>query len=88
MLELATVAVVERLSWSRQAIGIKIGQLAWMRAVRYLEMPIMQISSSAIRRRAGAGHPIRYLVPDKVAAYIEDHGFYGASASVSEKAPA
>jgi nicotinate-nucleotide adenylyltransferase len=88
VLELATVAVVERLSWSRQAIGIKIGRLAGMRAIRYLEMPIIQISSSAIRRRAGAGQPIRYLVPDKVAAYIEANGFYGASASVSEKAPA
>jgi nicotinate-nucleotide adenylyltransferase len=59
-----------------------------MRAVRYLEMPIMQVSSSAIRRRARAGQPIRYLVPDKVAAYIEANGFYGASASVSERAPA
>ena len=88
VLELATVAVMERLSWSRQAIGIKIGRLAGTRAVRYLEMPIMQISSSAIRRRAGAGQPIRYLVPDKVAVYIEANGFYGASASVSAKAPA
>jgi hypothetical protein len=27
-------------------------------------------------------------VPDKVAAYIEANGFYGASTSVSERAPA
>jgi nicotinate-nucleotide adenylyltransferase len=81
VLALATVAVVERLSWSRQAIGIKIGRLAGMRAVRYLDMPIIQVSSSAIRRRAAAGQPIRYLVPDKVAAYIEANGLYGASVS-------
>jgi nicotinate-nucleotide adenylyltransferase len=88
VLELATVAVLERLSWSRQAIGIKIGRLAGGRGIRYLEMPIIQISSSAIRRRTAGGQPIRYLVPDKVAAYIETNGLYGASAAVSEKAPA
>jgi nicotinate-nucleotide adenylyltransferase len=86
VLELATVAVVERISWSKHAIGIKVGRLRGGRAIRYLDMPIIQISSSAIRRRAGEGKPIRYLVPDKVAAYIESKGLYGAS--VSEGAPA
>jgi nicotinate-nucleotide adenylyltransferase len=86
VLALATVAVLERLSWSRQAIGIKIGRLPGGQAIRYLEMPIIQISSSVIRRRAAEGKPIRYLVPDKVAAYIEANGLYGAS--VSEGAPA
>jgi nicotinate-nucleotide adenylyltransferase len=88
VLELATVAVLERLSWSRQAIGIKIGRLAGGRGIRYLEMPIIQISSSTVRRRAAAGQPLRYLVPDKVAAYIEARGLYAAPAGVSEKAPA
>jgi nicotinate-nucleotide adenylyltransferase len=86
VLALATVAVVERISWSRQAIGIKLGRLPGGRGIRYLEMPIIQISSSAVRRRAVEGKPIRYLVPDKVAAYIESNGLYGAS--VSEGAPA
>jgi nicotinate-nucleotide adenylyltransferase len=87
VLALATVAVAERLSWSRQAIGIKLGHLAGNRAIRYLDMPIIQVSSSAIRRRAAAGQPIRYLVPDKVAAYIEANGLYGAPA-IPETAPA
>ena len=87
VLELATVAVVERLSWSRHAIGIKVGRLPGGRAIRYLEMPIIQVSSSAIRRRAAAGQPIRYLVPDRVAAQIEANGYYGATA-VSQGAPA
>jgi nicotinate-nucleotide adenylyltransferase len=86
VLALATVAVVERISWSRQAIGIKLGRLPGGRGIRYLEMPIIQISSSSVRRRAGEGKPIRYLVPDKVAAYIESNGLYAAS--VSEGAPA
>jgi nicotinate-nucleotide adenylyltransferase len=86
VLALATVAVVERISWTRQAIGIKLGRLRGGRGIRYLEMPIIQISSSAIRRRSAEGKPIRYLVPDKVAAYIEANGLYGAP--VSEGAPA
>jgi nicotinate-nucleotide adenylyltransferase len=86
VLELATVAVVERISWSKHAIGIKVGRLRGGRAIRYLDMPLIQISSSLIRRRAAEGRPIRYLVPDKVAAYIESNGLYGAS--VSERAPA
>jgi nicotinate-nucleotide adenylyltransferase len=86
VLALATVAVFERISWSKNAIGIKVGRLRGGQEIRYLDMPIIQISSSAIRRRTREGKPIRYWVPDKVAAYIESNGLYGAS--VSEGAPA
>ena len=86
VLELSTVAVVERTNWSRHAIGITLGRLPRAREIRYLEMPVIQISSSSIRRRAAAGLPIRYLVPERVAAHIEANGLYGAS--VSEGAPA
>jgi nicotinate-nucleotide adenylyltransferase len=86
VLELATVAVVERTNWSRHAIGITLGRLPGARKIRYLEMPVIQISSSAIRRRTAAGQPIRYLVPERVAAQIEAKGLYGAS--VSEAATA
>ena len=86
VLELATVAVFERLNWSRHAIGIKVGRLPGGQGIRYLDMPIIQVSSSAIRRRAAAGKPIRYLVPDKVAAQIEANGYYGASVSAGATA--
>jgi nicotinate-nucleotide adenylyltransferase len=78
VLSLATVAVVERSNWSRNAIGIKIGRLRGAERIRYLDMPMVQISSSAIRRRVREGRPIRYLVPDKVASYIAANGLYGA----------
>jgi nicotinate-nucleotide adenylyltransferase len=78
VLSLATVAVVERSNWSRNAIGIKIGRLRGAERIRYLDMPIIQISSTAIRRRVSEGKPIRYLVPDKVANYIGANGLYGA----------
>ena len=79
VLSLATVAVVERSNWSRNAIGITIGRLPGAERIRYLDMPVMQISSSSIRRRVREGLPIRYLVPDKVANYIETNGLYGAA---------
>jgi nicotinate-nucleotide adenylyltransferase len=87
VLSLATVAVVERVSWTRNAIGIKLGRLKGAQAVRYLDMPLMQVSSSAIRRRVAAGRPIRYLVPDAVASYVEANGLY-APASAPSGAPA
>jgi nicotinate-nucleotide adenylyltransferase len=78
VLSLATVAVVERTNWSRNAIGIKIGRLRGAQRIRYLDMPVMQVSSSAIRRRVAEGLPIRYLVPDKVVNHIGANGLYGA----------
>jgi nicotinate-nucleotide adenylyltransferase len=78
VLSLATVAVVERSNWSRNAIGITIGRLPGAERIRYLDMPVMQVSSSSIRRRVREGLPIRYLVPDKVANYIGTNGLYGA----------
>ena len=78
VLESATVAVFERVSWGRNAIIIKIGRLPGAERVRYLDMPLIQVSSSAIRRRVRENRPIRYLVPDKVADYISSHDLYSA----------
>ena len=87
VLSLATVAVVERVSWTRNAIGIKIARLKGSERVRYLDMPLIQVSSSAVRRRVGAGRPIRYLVPGAVAAYIEAKGLYGAGTDAADSSP-
>jgi nicotinate-nucleotide adenylyltransferase len=84
VLERATVAVFERVSWGRNAIMIKIGRLPGAERVRYLDMPLIQVSSSAIRRRVREGLPIRYLVPDKVASYIETKGLYAKEGSTKE----
>jgi nicotinate-nucleotide adenylyltransferase len=88
VLALATVAVVERPMWSRNAIGVKLSRLPGAERIRYLEMPAMEISSSAIRRRGAEGRPVRYLVPDEVARYIRANGLYGAAAPVAEEASA
>jgi nicotinate-nucleotide adenylyltransferase len=77
VLESATVAVFERMSWGRNAIMIKIGRMPGAERVRYLDMPLIQVSSSAIRRRVREGVPIRYLVPDKVVEYVASHELFG-----------
>ena len=83
VLELAQVAVVERSNWSRNAVGIRIGRLKGTERIRYLDMPIIQVSSSSIRRRLAAGLPIRYLVPDRVAGHIEANDLYGAASALA-----
>jgi nicotinate-nucleotide adenylyltransferase len=84
VLERATLAVFERLSWGRNAIVIKIGRMPGAERVRYLDMPLIQVSSSAIRRRVREGVPIRYLVLDKVVEYIATHELYGGQGSRKE----
>jgi nicotinate-nucleotide adenylyltransferase len=84
VLERASVAVFERMSWSRNAIVIKIGRMPGVERVRYLDMPLIQVSSSAIRRRVRDGVPIRYLVADKVVEYIATHELYGGQGSRKE----
>jgi nicotinate-nucleotide adenylyltransferase len=41
-----------------------------------LEMPQFGVSSSAVRERARSGRPLRYLVPESVARFIEEKGIY------------
>jgi nicotinate-nucleotide adenylyltransferase len=79
VLELAVVAAVERVGFSKSGIGITLGGLRGADRLHYLDMPLIQVSSSTIRKRAGQGKPIRYLVPDPVLRYIQEQGLYSAS---------
>ncbi len=44
--------------------------------VMTVRMPLIEISGTELRRRVNAGEPVRYLVPDAVGDYIEEHGLY------------
>ena len=42
-----------------------------------VEIPRLDIASSEIRARIGAGRPVDFLVPEAVASFIGEHGLYG-----------
>jgi nicotinate-nucleotide adenylyltransferase len=44
--------------------------------VHILEIPALAISSTDVRRRVREGRPVRYLLPEGVARYIEKNGLY------------
>jgi len=46
------------------------------REVTLIEIPALEISSTACRERVRTGRPIRYLVPDGVIQYIAKRGLY------------
>jgi nicotinate-nucleotide adenylyltransferase len=77
VLALATVAVAEREEWRRSEVLDAVGKLGG--DVTFFDMPRVDVSSSLVRRRVREGKPIRYLVPDTVAAYIAAKSLYGAS---------
>jgi nicotinate-nucleotide adenylyltransferase len=48
--------------------------------VLYFEVPALSISSTDLRRRVHEGRSVRYLVPERVADYISEHGLYRGDA--------
>jgi nicotinate-nucleotide adenylyltransferase len=76
VLSLATLGVAEREGVGRTDITEALAGLAGADRIRFFHMPRLDISSSLIRRRVAAGQPIRYLVPDAVAAYIDSARLY------------
>jgi nicotinate-nucleotide adenylyltransferase len=79
VLTLATLAVAERARNTRAAIETELGLVAGGERAWFFDMPAIEISSTMLRERARRGEPTRYLVPDAVRNYIDQHGLYGAS---------
>jgi nicotinate-nucleotide adenylyltransferase len=75
ILELAELGVAEREGVRRADIVERLAGLG-TENVRFFDMPRLDISSSQIRRMVAARTPIRYLVPDAVADYIDREGLY------------
>lgn len=44
--------------------------------IRHLDVPALDVSSTDLRRRRREGLPIRYLVPEAVVAYLQQHPLY------------
>jgi len=85
LLALADLAVAARAGTDRAAVLAAVGEVGAVAgpgtpAVRFLEMPEVQVSSSQVRSRVAAGEPIEQLVGPAVAGYIAEHGLYRAPA--------
>lgn len=75
---LVTFAVLMRPGDDRARIDRLAASSAF--AIEVIECPLLDISSSYLRKAVGEGRSIRYLTPDAVCAYIEDRALYGRPA--------
>ncbi len=76
VVELARLAVARREGVSDAEVGAVMRGLGCEGRATMLEMPRFGVSSSAVRERARQGRPLRYLVPQRIADYIEEKGIY------------
>jgi nicotinate-nucleotide adenylyltransferase len=73
---LARLAVARRAGISDADVAAVLRSLDAGGRATMLEMPQFGVSSSSVRERAAAGRPLRYLVPESVARFIEEKGIY------------
>ena len=76
VVELAKIAVARRSGYRRRRSPPSCAASAPSGRSTMLEMPQFGVSSSSVRERAAAGRPLRYLVPESVARFIEEKGVY------------
>jgi len=69
--DLSAVLVANRPGFDINAI-----ELRWRERMKFVRVPQIEISSTAIRRRIAEGKGIRYLVPRPVEEFIRDKGLY------------
>lgn len=79
VLGLARLAVAEREGVLREDVLEQVRTIPGGEGrVVFFDMPRIDVSSTDVRRRAAAGRPVRYLVPDAVAEAIASRGLYAA----------
>ena len=76
VVELARIAVARRSGVSDAEVAAVMRSLGADGRATMLEMPQFGVSSSAVRERAAAGRPLRYLAPESVARFIEEKDIY------------
>lgn len=78
ILSLATLVTFPRPGTGSRRLKAAVERLCaeYGGAVEVVRGPRIDVSSTDIRARARAGQSLRYLVPDAVAAYIDQHSLY------------
>lgn len=72
----ANVEVAERPGTSREAVLGALRRIPGGDTGRFFHMPEIGISSTMLRERVRAGESTRYLMPDAVREYIDQHHLY------------
>jgi len=76
VVELASLAVARRAGIAQSEVDSVLRSLGADGRCEMLDMPEFGISSSAARERAKTGRPLRYVVPEPVARFIEEKKVY------------
>lgn len=78
ILELARVGVAPRPDVGRDEVEVVFDRLGASERLSFIEMPEVDLSSSAVRRRIEAGQTVDSMVPAPVAQMIDNEGVYGS----------
>ena len=74
--ELATVVGVSRPGAEFDSEALYSALPCAAGRVIMLDVPLVDVGATELRRRAAVGDSLRYLVPDSVEQYIREHGLY------------
>jgi nicotinate-nucleotide adenylyltransferase len=78
ILGLARIVALYRAGWKTVDLAVLARALPESEGrVSLVPMPELDIAATELRERVREHRPIRYLVPDAVASYIEEHKLYG-----------
>ena len=75
ILERVRVAVIPRPQVDRNDVDLVLHGHRY----EWLDTPELVLSGTILRERAATGRSLRFLVPDSVWEYIQEHGLYGAT---------
>jgi nicotinate-nucleotide adenylyltransferase len=76
VVELARLGIAGRPGTALDAAEAALERLGASVRVAFIRMPEIGVSSTEIRSRIAQGRPVRYLVPDSVAALIAERALY------------